>query len=100
MPQVPRHYGAFQLRYAAPWRLTVAALGRFSSAQFDDDQNRLELGGYAVFDAYVSRHVGRGVELFVAAENIFDTRTEVGKTPVTTVGAPASVRAGLRLRLR
>src|SRR6185503_7228706 len=31
VPQVPRHYGSFQLVYSAPWRLTVSGLGRFSS---------------------------------------------------------------------
>jgi outer membrane receptor protein involved in Fe transport len=99
VPQVPRHYGSFQLVYSGPWRLTVAGLGRFSSEQFDDDLNRLPLAGFAVFDAMVSRPVARGVEAFVAAENVFDARYEVGKTPVTTIGPPTLVRAGLRLRV-
>lgn len=100
IPQVPRHYGSVQVRYDAPWRISIASVGRFSSAQFDDDQNRLELGRYGVLDAYVSRPIGQGVELFVAGENVFDTRYEVGKTPVTTVGPPASVRVGVRWRVR
>jgi outer membrane receptor protein involved in Fe transport len=100
VPQVPRHYGSVQARYSAPWRLTLAAVGRFSSSQYDDDQNRLELGGYGTLDVFASRAIGSAAEVFVAGENVFDTRYEVGKTPVTTVGPPASVRAGVRLRLR
>ena len=39
------------------------------------------------------------MEAFAAAENLTGQRYEVGRTPVLTVGPPAFVRVGFRLRL-
>ncbi len=97
LPQVARRQFSFQLRRAG--RTTFAVQGRASSAQFDDDQNLLRLGGYFTLDAFLSRRLGRGVELFAAAENLTGRRSEVGRTPVLTLGPPAFARVGLRLRL-
>ncbi|HEX8722978.1 MAG TPA: TonB-dependent receptor [Pyrinomonadaceae bacterium] len=99
VPQVARQQLNFQLRYANPRRLTFGLQGRASGAQFDDDQNLLRLGSYFTLDAFLSRRLGRGVEAFAAAENLTGQRYEVGRTPVLTLGPPAFVRIGLRLRL-
>ena len=50
-------------------------------------------------DVLVARPLGRDAELYVAAENLLDTRYDVGRTPVRTLGPPRSVRAGIRLHL-
>lgn len=97
LPQVARQQLSFQLRHAG--RVTFAVQGRASSAQFDDDQNLLRLGGYFTLDALVSRRLCRGVELFAAAENLTGQRYDAGRTPVLTLGPPAFARVGLRLRL-
>ena len=99
IPQVARQQLSFQLRYAARERLTFGLQGRASGGQFDDDQNLLRLGGYFTLDAFASRRLGRGVEAFAAAENLTGRRYEVGRTPILTLGPPAFVRVGLRLRL-
>ena len=99
LPQVARQQLSFQLRYAARGPLTFALQGRASGAQFDDDQNLLRLGGYFALDAFLSRRLGRGVDIFAAGENLTGRRYEVGRTPVLTLGPPAFVRVGLRLRL-
>src|SRR5712692_4117096 len=99
VPQVARHQVTFQLRYANPRRLNLSVQGRVSSPQFDDDQNRLRLESYAVFDASLSRSVGRAFEVFAAAENLFNRRYTVGRTPVRTIGPPLLARFGIRLRL-
>jgi outer membrane receptor protein involved in Fe transport len=99
LPQVARQQLSFQLRYAGRAPLTFALQGRASSAQFDDDQNLLRLGGYFTLDAFLSRRLGRGVDIFAAAENLTGQRYDVGRTPVLTLGPPAFVRVGLRLRL-
>jgi hypothetical protein len=39
------------------------------------------------------------VELFAAAENIFNQRYTVGRTPVETLGPPLLARIGIRLTL-
>ncbi|MFL6257262.1 MAG: TonB-dependent receptor [Pyrinomonadaceae bacterium] len=99
LPQVARQQLNFQLRHAGRGPLTFSLQGRASSAQFDDDQNLLRLGGYFTLDAFISRRLGHGVEAFAAAENLTGQRSDVGRTPVLTVGPPAFARVGLRLRL-
>ena len=99
LPQVPRHQFTFQTRYSNSKIATVAFQGRASSSQFDDDQNVFRLDPYFTLDAYVSRQVNEHFEIFGAVENVFNQRYEVGKTPVTTLGPPILVRAGLRMRL-
>jgi outer membrane receptor protein involved in Fe transport len=99
VPQVARQQLTFQARYTNPARLSFGVQARASGPQFDDDQNLLKLGGYFTLDALASRRLGRGVEAFVAAENLTGRRYEVGRTPVLTLGPPLFVRAGLRLRL-
>lgn len=99
LPQVARQQLSFQLRYARHGPLTFSLQGRASSAQFDDDQNQLRLGRYFTLDAFLSRRLARGVDIFAAAENLTGQRSDVGRTPVLTVGPPAFVRVGLRLRL-
>jgi outer membrane receptor protein involved in Fe transport len=98
IPQVPRHQFTLQAAYAHPTRLTAALQLRSSGRQFDDDQNRLPLGGFTVVDALAARPLGRYFEIFIAAQNLFDTRYAVGRTPIETIGAPRQVRGGLRVR--
>ena len=99
LPQVPRHQLTFQARYSNPRRIIVGLQGRAIGVQFDDDQNRFKLDRYFSLDAFVSRPIGRGVELFAAAENLFDQEYDIGRTPVRTVGPPLLARFGVRLRL-
>ena len=95
-PQVPRHQFTGQISYAGP--VTASMQVRWSDMQFDDDRNELPLGSYFVADAFVSREIGAGVAITLAAENIFDTPIEAGATPVTTLGQPRAVRIGVRYR--
>ena len=99
IPQVARHQLTFQARYVNPSLLTAAVQGRASGAQFDDDQNRFRLGPYFTLDAFASRRLGRRLEGFVAAENLFDQSYTTGLTPVRTVGPPLLLRLGFRLFL-
>jgi outer membrane receptor protein involved in Fe transport len=96
LPQVARNNVSFQITYSNPRVATIAAQGRFVSKQFDDDLNRFELKPFFLQDLFASRKIGERFEAFVATENLFNTRIEAGKTPVTTLGAPRLVRAGLR----
>lgn len=99
VPQVARHQLTFQARYANPSVLTVALQGRASGGQFDDDRNQFLLRRFFTLDGLVSRRLARGLDAFLAAENIFDQRYDVGMTPVRTVGPPLLVRVGFRLNL-
>jgi outer membrane receptor protein involved in Fe transport len=99
IPQVPRHQITFQARYSNPRRANIGLQGRFIGEQFDDDRNQFGLDRYFTLDALVSRPVGRGVELFAAAENLFNKRYDIGRTPVRTVGPPLLARFGIRFQM-
>ncbi|HYO91669.1 MAG TPA: TonB-dependent receptor, partial [Pyrinomonadaceae bacterium] len=99
VPQVARHQLTFQARYSKESFLTLAFQGRASSTQFDDDQNLLPLEPYFTLDAYLSRRITRNMEAFLAAENLFNQRYTVGRTPIRTIGPPLLLRIGFRLRL-
>lgn len=99
LPQVARHHFTFQTRYSNPSYLTLALQARASSSQFDDDQNLFALDPFFTLDAFLSRRITSRLEAFVAAENIFNQRYTVGRTPVRTIGPPLLLRAGFRLRL-
>jgi outer membrane receptor protein involved in Fe transport len=97
--QVPHHVLTFQARYDNPSRISFSVDGRMSGMQFDDDQNQYPLGRFFVLDAMAWRGIGRGAELFVAGENLFNAQYWTAATPVPQLGLPIAVRAGLRFRL-
>ncbi len=99
LPQVPRHQFTLQTVYSHPKYATAALQFRATGRQFDDDQNRLPLGSFAVIDVTVARPLGRHFEAFVAVQNLLDERFVVGRTPLETLGMPRMVRGGVRLRL-
>jgi outer membrane receptor protein involved in Fe transport len=98
IPQVPKHQATFQARYSNPSVITLGLQARAGGQQFDDDQNRFPLGRYFTLDALASRRLTSNFDVFVAAENLFNQRYLIGRTPVTTIGPPLLVRAGIRFR--
>jgi outer membrane receptor protein involved in Fe transport len=105
LAQVPKHRGSAQASYSH--RLaTVGVRAQFFGRQFDDDQNvRIVPGetdpglpGYAIVDVTGSAPLGRNIELFVGAQNLFDKEYFVGTLP-TTIGSPRLVNGGIRVRL-
>ena len=91
VPQVPRHQATAQ----ATWR-SAGVQARWSGMQFDDDRNELPLDGYFVLDAFAAHPLGRGLDVTIAVENVFDEEVEVSATPVVTLGQPRAIRLGLR----
>lgn len=97
LPQVPRHQATLQGRYESRWRVGLQAW--WTSAAFEDDRNQLALDAALQVDVSAGRAIGSGLEVFAAAENLFDAEVVVARTPVPSVGAPRLLRAGVRLRL-
>ncbi|MBK9163012.1 MAG: TonB-dependent receptor [Acidobacteria bacterium] len=95
IPQVPRHQFTFQARYTAR-RWDLGLQGRAAGQQFDDDQNQFRLEPFFQLDGLFSFRVNENLGLFLAAENIFNSRYSIGLTPLRSVAAPASVRLGIR----
>ena len=100
IPQVPRHQFTWQTIYSRPGVITAALQFRAAGRQFDDDRNLFPLDRLAIFDAHLARPLGRYIELFVAAQNLFDQRFIVARTPIETYGMPRLWRGGLRIRLK
>ncbi len=98
IPQVPRHQFTLQTEYSHPRFVTAAMQFRASGSQFDDDQNLLPLGSFALIDMTVSKPFAKYLEVFVAVQNLLDERYSVARTPLETLGMPRMVRGGLRIR--
>ncbi|MCD9189513.1 MAG: TonB-dependent receptor [Pyrinomonadaceae bacterium] len=98
LPQVARNQLTFQSVYRPLRKLTFSLQARFSGAQFEDDLNTLRLRPYAILDAFIS-YKFKKIEIFSAAENLFDSRYDIGLTPNRTAAAPRFVRIGLRFDL-
>ena len=115
LAQVPRHRGSLQLSYAHPKVARLALSVQVQGAQFNDDQNinfipvatLTEAGydaatapglpGFASVDVSASRGLGRNIEVFVGAQNLFDQVYFVQTNP-STIGTPRLVNAGVRVR--
>jgi len=99
VPQVPKVQGGVGLTWFDPRWFTAATEIRFSGEQFDDDLNTeaFVLGAYAVWDATVSRAIVRGLNGFLAVENILDQEYDTARTPLRSIGWPRTVRVGARI---
>jgi outer membrane receptor protein involved in Fe transport len=115
LAQVPEHRGSVQVSYAHPKIASLAATVMFQGRQFNDDQNvqfipaatladagydadfGVGLPGFTTVDITATRAIGRMFEVFVGAQNVFDTEYFVQTNP-STIGTPRLVNAGLRVR--
>ncbi|MEO7659551.1 MAG: hypothetical protein ABIV48_08045, partial [Pyrinomonadaceae bacterium] len=86
-----------QLRYSME-KWMFATQGRMSSNQFDDDLNRFELGPAAQFDVFASRRLSENLQIYGAGENLFNSRSSVGRTPIRSVNSPLNFRIGFRFK--
>lgn len=104
IPEVPHQQFTLQARYVNPKILTANLQGTFVGQQFDDDLNTLLLKKFFTVDLYFGRSLGHGVEVFAAAENMFNQRyyTALNIVPnhptVPDLGPPILARIGLRYR--
>jgi outer membrane receptor protein involved in Fe transport len=98
LAQDPAHRGTAIVTFQDPAILTATVQLRVTGPQFEDDLNERGMGGYAVVDAFLSRRLVGGLELFAATENLFNRRYLVGRAGIDTIGQPRMVRVGLRWR--
>ena len=98
LPQDPRHRGSLGVTFDAPSLLTATAQLRVLGPQYEDDLNTRGMGGAAIVDLFVSRHLFWKVDAFGAVENLFDRRYLAGRAGVDTLAPPFQARVGLRLR--
>ena len=112
---VPLHHATFQIAYSNPKIASVALSMQAVSLQYNDDQNvnfipaatlaqagygsfaGPGLPGYASVDLSILRDVGRNLQVFFGAQNLFDQVSFVQTNPSTT-GTPRLVNVGIRVR--
>lgn len=99
LPQIPRNQLTFQIDYRPPSRFSFGVQSRISDGQWEDDLNTLRLRPFFTMDATAAYRVHRTIEFFAAAESIFNSRYDIGLTPVRTVAAPVFVRVGFRVEI-
>jgi outer membrane receptor protein involved in Fe transport len=99
IPEVARNMATLNLRAFRPKLGTLSLQSRLSGRQFDDDANAFLLHGYFRLDAYAAHNIGKRLELFAAAEDLFNRQIEVSKTPTTTLATPRTARFGFQIHL-
>jgi len=102
VPEVPHQQFTLQARYINPKVITATVQGTFVGQQFDDDLNTFLLKRFFTVDLYLGRSLGHGLEVFAAAENMFNQRYYTALNPVPnrptvpSLGPPILARIGLR----
>jgi outer membrane receptor protein involved in Fe transport len=107
LQEVPENRGTYRVSYADP-KIAIVTFGvQFVGLQFDtgDDTNTRAVPGYsypglpsyAVSELAITRGIGRNVDVFFGAQNLFGQEYIVATLP-TTIGSPRLVNGGIRVR--
>ena len=96
IPQVAEYSLGADVHYnGTAW--TASTQVRVTGPQFDDDVNTRLLRRTVVVDVFGGRTIVRRIMAFVAIENLFNSRYEVGRIPIRTLGLPRAVRGGVQI---
>ena len=98
--QTPKWTVTAGARFTPVEPLELSADVRFESARWEDDLNTRRLSAGLQLDARAAWRLSETLEAFVAAENLFDEKLEVGETAdgVESYSAPQTIRVGLTFR--
>ena len=109
LPEVPLNRGSFRISYINPRIASITFGVQAVGVQFDtgDDTNTRAVPGYSYFglpsyanaDLTITRSIGRNVDVFLGAQNLFAQEYIVATLP-TTIGSPRLVNGGIRVKLR
>jgi outer membrane receptor protein involved in Fe transport len=107
LQEVPENRGTFRITYANPKvaSITFGVLGVGLQYDTGDDTNTRAVPGYsypglpayATTELTISRAIGRNVDVFFAAQNLFEQEYIVATLP-TTIGSPRLVNGGIRVK--
>ena len=96
LPRRARQHGALAVGYPiGPARLGLEVIA--SSLRYDDPENLVKMGGYAIVNLTAEWVVGRDVTLFARANNVLDKNYELAAGYAT---GGANVFAGVRAQFR
>ncbi|WP_404421931.1 TonB-dependent receptor [Nibricoccus sp. IMCC34717] len=97
LPQTPRDVATAQLRFQPHQQVSLSFSGRWSSMQYEDDDNRLRLAAAATLDAAAEIRFTPHWSLFATLQNAFDSPVEASRSASGsyTLGFPREWRLGL-----
>jgi outer membrane receptor protein involved in Fe transport len=95
--QAPRFTLTGGFRVTPADGLSISVDARYESARFADDQNTLRLAPATTVDARISQRLWNGLNVFVASDNLLNTRIATAKSAdlVTSYASPRVLRVGL-----
>lgn len=98
--QTPKWTMTAGARFRPVEPLELAADVRYESNRWEDDLNTRRLSAGLQLDARAAWRLSETLEAFVAAENLFDEKLEVGETAdgVESYAAPQTIRIGFTYR--
>jgi outer membrane receptor protein involved in Fe transport len=101
LAQTPEHVVTAGVDWRPVRQWTLDAQMRYSSRQFEDDQNSRVLAPYATVDLAVIYEFSERISAAVRVENLFDKEIETGKSAdgLVSIGAPRFVSLQLRWQL-
>lgn len=97
LPQVPTHRAGASVRYLHPNGATAILRADWVGEQFEDDRNVLPLAAGVTADLVLAIPIAERWSLTATAQNLFDRRLEVGRTPAAVLGPPRSILLGVEL---
>lgn len=101
LAQTPEHVITGALEWHPEKHALVTVQARYSSRQFEDDQNAIPLAPYLTVDLAAFYDFSEHLSVGVKVENLLNTDIETGKTPdgLVSIGAPRLVTVQLRYQL-
>ena len=97
LPEVPQNAVTAQVRVETGRAASFTLAVRRSGTVFDDSANTLVLRGFFQADLYGERRVARNLVLFGSAQNLFNQRADVSRTPQLTLGSGIVAVAGVKV---
>jgi outer membrane receptor protein involved in Fe transport len=99
LPQDPKHRATALLSFRDPSLLFATVELKWLSSQYEDDLNTQELDRVFLLSASLGVPLTRGIEVYAAAENLLNQEYLVGRAGIDTIGAPFTLRGGVRFVL-
>ncbi len=97
LAQVPRHNASLRADWRSNASWSFHATARATSAQFDDDENRLRLAPFLSADLALVWRLQPGRRVTLTFENLASARIETARTAdgLVALGPPCQIRVGV-----
>jgi outer membrane receptor protein involved in Fe transport len=97
VPNVPKNFATFALRYHGSQGLQVTLQGRYQDGQYNEAPNINKFGEHFVLDLYASYAINKHVEIFLLGQNLTDRQYLSTFFGGGQLAAPFQMFGGVRL---